>query len=293
MEYTVFFAVALAIFGALFGSFAGAQVWRLRALQLKQDKKAGEKIDRKEYSRLKKLMGVKVSKDRSRCLECGYELKWYDLIPIVSWLTLRGKCRECRRPIGRMEILLEVGLAAFFVGSFLLWPTSFDTALHIASFVTWLAAGVVLAILFAYDAKWYLLPDSMNFTLAGLGLVYAVLVVLQAPDTMEAVYMALGSVGILSGIYLVLYLISKGSWIGFGDIKLGLGLGLLLADWRAAFIALFLANFIGCLIVIPGLATKKLQRTSRVPFGPLLIVGMILSFFISPWIIEHYLFALV
>lgn len=293
MEYTVFIAIALAIFGTLFGSFAGAQVWRLRARQLRLDKKAGEKVDRAEYARLKKLMGLKVSKDHSRCLSCGYELKWYDLIPVVSWLALRGKCRECRKPIGRMEILLEVGVAAFFVGSFLLWPTALEGWLQIAAFVTWLAAGVALAILFAYDAKWYLLPDGINFTLAGLGLVYATLVVLQSPTPLSAIGMALGSVGILSGLYLAIYLVSRGNWIGFGDIKLGLGLGLLLADWRAAFIALFLANFIGCLIVIPLMITKKLTRTSRVPFGPLLILGMIISFFISPWIIDQYLFALV
>jgi leader peptidase (prepilin peptidase)/N-methyltransferase len=291
MEIVIY--VGLVLFGLVFGSFAGASVWRLRARQLVADKKAGEHVDRTEYKQLKKLMKVSFSNDRSRCLHCGYELKWYDLVPLVSWIALRGKCRECRKPIGIMEPLIEVGTALFFVLSYALWPFALDMPLHIAAFVTWLIAGVGLAILFAYDAKWFLLPDGINFTVIGLGAVSAALMVASSADPGNAALNVLGSVAILSGLYFVLYIVSQGRWIGFGDIKLGLGLGLLLGDWQLAFIGLFLANLIGCLFVIPLMATGKLTRTSRVPFGPLLIIGAVIAKLVGTGIVEFYALSLI
>ncbi|MGI9339470.1 MAG: hypothetical protein ACR2PP_02415, partial [Psychrobacter sp.] len=89
-------------------------------------------------------------------------------------------------------------------------------------------------------------------------------------------------------IYLLLYLYSKGAWIGFGDVKLGVGLGLLLGQWQLAFLALFLANLIGTLIVMPSLVTGKLDRHSQVPFGPLLIAGTIISVLCGQWIIDTF-----
>ena len=284
--------VGLALFGLVLGSFAGASVWRLRARQLVADKKAGESVDAAEYNQLKKLTQVKTSKDRSRCLHCGYELRWYDLIPLVSWLTLRGRCRRCRQPIGLMELLIELGTALFFVLSYALWPVPLDGGLAIAGLATWLVAGVGLAILFAYDAKWFLLPDSITYSVIGLGLVSAILTVAASDAPGAAVLNIFGSVAVMSGIYFALYIVSKGRWIGFGDIKLGLALGLFIADWQLALVGLFLANFIGCLIVIPLMVMGKLRPDSHVPFGPLLIVGAILAKLIGVFIIDFLLFGL-
>ena len=289
---TLVILVGLALFGLVLGSFAGASVWRLRARQLVADKKAGEHVDHSEYTQLKKLAGEKLSKDRSRCLHCGYELRWFDLIPLVSWLSLKGRCRHCHKLIGRMEPLIELGTAVFFVASFLFWPVELSSALQIAIFVIWLVAGVGLAILFAYDTKWFLLPDRINFTVIGLGLVSAILTIVASHDVLGTIVSILGSVAVLSGIYFVLYLVSKGRWIGFGDIKLGLGLGLLLADWKLAIIALFFANVIGCIIIIPLMASGKLKRNSRVQFGPLLITGTVITKLIGVTIAEFYTLSL-
>jgi len=289
---TIVIIVALLLFGATLGSFAGAMVWRLRARQLVADKKAGEPVDTAELKKLKPIAAQKVRSDRSRCLHCDYTLRWYDLIPVVSWLSLKGRCRHCRKPIGVMELLLEVGVAALFVVSYVFWPFALVDGLSIAVFTVWLLAVVGLAILFAYDTKWFLLPDSVNFTVIVLGLVVAVLTVLQASQTVEAILTVIGSVAVMSGLYLALYVISKGAWIGFGDIKLGLGLGLLLADWQLALLALFLANLIGTMIVIPLMVTKKLKRTSRIPFGPLLIAGTVIALLFGGAVVDFYLFAL-
>jgi leader peptidase (prepilin peptidase)/N-methyltransferase len=77
-------------------------------------------------------------------------------------------------------------------------------------------------------------------------------------------------------------------WIGFGDVKLCLGLALLLADWRLAFIALFAANLIGSLAVLPGLMMKKLKGNSHVPFGPLLIAGFLVAGLFGIHILDWY-----
>lgn len=290
MDFIIY--LGLVLFGLVLGSFAGASVWRLRARQLVADKKNGEHVDHSEYKMLRKLAHEKVSKDHSRCLHCGYELRWFDLIPLVSWIALRGRCRDCRKPIGIMEPLIELGTAAFFVVSYVLWPFDLTTGLQITQFVIWLISGVGLAIMFAYDSRWYLLPDKINFAVIALGLVSAVLMIIQSQNHVGAVLNVLGSIVVLSGIYFVLYMISKGRWIGFGDVKLGLGLGLLLSDWQLAIIGLFFANLIGCIIVIPLMASGKLKRNSHVPFGPLLIAGAIVAKLVGMGIAEFYTLSL-
>lgn len=286
-EFVVY--VALVLIGACLGSFAGATVWRLRARQLQYDKDNKETYDKHEYGRLKKLLNKKSIEDRSQCLECGYQLKWYDLIPIVSWLSLRGKCRSCKHPIGRFELAMELGMVAFFVLSYILWPGGVESALAIVHFVLWLIAGVIMAILFAYDAKWYLLPDSMSIALGVVGLAIVGVSAAESENIVATLLSALGAVGVLAGLYAVLFFVSKGKWVGFGDVKLGVGLGLILVDWQLALVALFLANLIGCLIVIPLMVVKKLKRDSHIPFGPMLISGTILAWFFGWYILNFYL----
>jgi prepilin signal peptidase PulO-like enzyme (type II secretory pathway) len=273
--FTVY--LALVLIGLCLGSFAGATLWRLRARQLVEDKAEGEAYDKTEYKRLKKLTTSPLSKDRSQCLHCSYVLKWYDLLPVISWISLGGKCRNCHKPIGYLEPLIELGVAAFFVISFLFWPYALINPVDIIRFIIWLIAGVTFAILFVYDLKWFLLPDKVNFVLIALGIITSILTVISASDSGTALGSIAGSVLILSGLYFLLNKISKGKWIGFGDVKLGLGLALVLADVRLAFIAIFAANLIGTLIVVPPMLAGKLKRTAHVPFGPLLILGTVVA----------------
>lgn len=289
--------ILIGILGAAFGSFAGAQIWRLRARQLVEDKKAGEKVSAKELKKLSPLI-KKVSKDRSRCLSCGHVLAWYDLIPLVSWLSLRGKCRYCKKFIGWTEFLLEVGMAALFALSVVLWPMPLASFWQILTLVLWLAALVLLAILFVYDLKWLLLPDIVNIPFIVLGAVFAGIKLCLASDVTSALTSLLGAVFVLSGIYLLLYLFSKArygedkTWVGFGDVKLGLGLSLFLGNWLLAFAALFAANLIGTILVLPSMLTGKLRGNSRISFGPLLIAGFLIVWLFSESILNWYQFIL-
>lgn len=280
--------VILALVGLCLGSFAGATVWRLRARQLVQDKAAGEKVNAKEYETLQPLSKATVTSDRSRCLHCGHTLAWYDLVPLISWVSTKGNCRYCKKPIGWFEPLIELGVASLFVASYLLWPIVFSSQLNVIGFLLWLIAGVMLSILFAYDLKWSLLPNVIVFPLIAISFVVAIIHLTNSVDVLGSIEGQLISIIILSGLYFFLWAISKGKWIGFGDVKLGLALALLLGDWPLAFVALFAANLIGCLIVIPGLLSRKMTRKTRVPFGPLLIAGCILAMLLGDRIINLY-----
>lgn len=289
MDYVVVIYIALGLFGAAFGSFAGAMMWRLRARQLKEDKAAGEEIDKKEYKRLKPLIEQGFLKGRSVCLDTGKVLPWYDLIPIVSWVMLRGRSRFSGKPIGKFELIIEIVMAVFFVASFLFWPHEFATWQSIALFISWLISGVGLAILFAYDVKWFLLPDRIVYPLIILGCIMVILRVSEAPAVLPALLDTLYAVLVLGGLYAVLHVVSKGRWVGFGDVKLGIFLGLSLSSWPLALLCLFLANFIGCLYVVPALLMGKMTRTSRVPFGPFLILGFIVTGLFGHVLIDWYL----
>jgi len=282
-----FWILSLAVLGLCFGSFAGATVWRLRAKQLEYDKKQGEPVDPKEYKRLRTLQDGFGAHDRSRCLSCQHTLAWYDLLPMASWLSTRGKCRYCKQPIGWFEPLIEITTALVFVLSYLLWPFGFASSLHVGLFALWLVILIGLTIIFWYDSKWFLVLWVTIWPLLILATIFALLQYVIEPETVT-ILSVMGSITILAGLYWLLWAASKGAWVGLGDAQIGAVLGLILVDWRKAFLALLLANAIGTLVVIPGLLTKKLTRKSAVPFGPLLISGALISFLLGDTIIAWF-----
>lgn len=279
--------VLLAVIGLMMGSFVGASMWRLRATQLREDKLHGH-VNHSDAVEVKHLKQHSLSKDRSVCLECGHKLRWYDLIPIVSWVYLDGKCRYCNAKIGVLEPILEVGLATVFVVSYVFWPNELNNWVDIALFVSWLVSVVGLSILLIYDAKWFLLPNKIVFPLIGLGVITSVLYVIKFGFSIEVLSSLLISLFVLAGIYYVIYVLSKHQYIGFGDIKLGIALALLVFDARLAILTLFLANFIGVLVILPGLLSKKVSRRTRIPFGPFLILAYFISVVFGSAIVAWY-----
>lgn len=263
MEKT-YFAVALFFVGLCLGSFVNAAVWRIKN---------------------KKDLVIA----RSECTKCHYKLGWMDLIPVLSWVMLRGKCRRCHKPISIQYPLVELAVAAFFLISLAFWPYGFDSVNHLLQFAIWLLAGVGLTILFVYDMKWLILPDKVVFPVIGLGIGMTVLKGLEATSISAFLIDVVLSLFILSGFYLILFVFSKGKWVGFGDIKLGVALALLLCSWQLSLLAFFLANLIGTLVFAPALTTGKLKRTAHIPFGPFLIAGFLIAGLFGQAIIDWYL----
>ena len=273
--------------GLVLGSFAGATVWRLRAHQLVQDKKDNEEYDEAELNRLRPLLRAKTTNDRSQCLHCNHTLAWFDLIPLVSWVSTWGKCRYCKKPIGHFEPLIELGSAILFLAFSYYWVLMYPDGAWIG-FAVWMVILTLFVILFAYDLKWFLLPDIIMLPLIALAALYAGYGIATADTPLLLLASTAGAVATLSGLYLALWLFSKGRWVGFGDVKLGLALGLLLMDWQLGLLTLVLANLIGTLIVLPGLVTGKLSRQAHIPFGPLLIAGFFIALFFGHSIIDGY-----
>lgn len=284
----VFLSICAGIMGAALGSFAAAQVWRLRATQLRAEKAAGDDIDVSEYKKLKPLLGQTFRTDRSRCLSCGHTLAWYDMVPVVSWLLVRGKCRYCKKPIGWTEFFAEVGLGLLFGLSVFFWQDSLSDPLEVVKLLLWLAALVMLTVNFIYDMRWSLLVGWLNWLLILCGVVFAGISIAQSPEPWVALSSTVGAVTILGGLYALLWVISRGRWVGDGDMYLGAGIALFLGHWQLAFVALFLANLVGTLVVLLGMIRGTLARGSHIPFGPLLIIGGLLAWFFGEMIIFGY-----
>ena len=242
----------LFLVGAVMGSFAGAVAWRL--------------AKRRDFVR-----------ERSECEHCHHVLAPKDLIPVYSWLSLKGKCRYCQKPFGTSALLLEVGLGFAFVVSFAVWPYGFET-IGMALFITWLVSLVALTILFVYDLRHYILPDVIVWPLALLGAIMFVLrMLLQDTSIAWWILEAILALLPITGLYGLLYAVSGGKWIGFGDVKLGIFMGLALG-WQYALMALLIANYLGFFWVLPKLVRGKLNKTSHMPFGPFLIAATFISF---------------
>lgn len=186
--------------------------------------------------------------------------------------------------------MLELAMAGLFVSSYLFWPLSFMSWQAWASFALWLVYLVGLVALVVYDLRWMTLPNVIIFPLIGVAFVESAIRYSLMPGGTIVGYgigITLG-VAVLAGLYWLLYLASKGKWVGLGDVKLGIFMGIVLG-WQRSLAALFLANIIGCIIVLPGLVMGKLNRKSRVPFGPFLIAAFMVSFLFGDRIIDWYL----
>lgn len=248
----ILIGVYIALLGSSMGSFAGAVAWRL-------------------------YKGRDFVRERSECEHCHHVLGWYDLIPVVSWLQLGGRCRYCHRPIGTSALLLELGTAASFVLSFAFWPFGWSS-LGLALFIAWLVSLVLLTILFIYDLRHSLLPDVLVWPLAVIGLaMFCMKALLEGQSYTQWPLEALLALLPITGVYGLLNVLSRGRWIGLGDVKLGLFIGLALG-WQNATLTLFLANYLGFFWVIPGMVRGKFDRNARMPFGPFLILATFIAF---------------
>lgn len=245
----------------------------------------------------------------SVCEHCGRRLKWYDNIPLLSWLMLRGRCRHCHARIGAGEFLAELGGGAMGLLLAAVMPLTgyavLDAgrgALTLAGIAQggtilapwawgiWAAQvvlGLVLLFLAIYDGLYGELPTrGLTFSLICATLVvilrqwssFAVSAEASFWGDLEGWAPALDSLAsalVLGGIYLLLYLISRGKWVGDGDWPLALAIGLSLGSPWLALCALFVANFSASLVMGPAALRAKTSSGSayQIHFGPFLVLA--------------------
>lgn len=262
--------LALLIFGLAFGSFINALVWRIYK-QSKSSKRS------KKYS---------ITTGRSMCVHCSHELGAKDLVPVLSWLSLKGRCRYCNKPISWQYPAVEALTAVLFAGSYIFWPFGFEF-LGVILFIVWLAILIGLIALAVYDIKWQLLPNRIVFFLYYLGGLYVILRFVQ--DMSYAIVAeAVLSTLIGGGIFWILFHLSDGKWIGGGDVKLGFLLGAIVFEPQYALMVIFIASLLGTLYSLPQMVSGKLAKQSRIPFGPFLIVATVIVLFFGADLSDAY-----
>jgi prepilin signal peptidase PulO-like enzyme (type II secretory pathway) len=268
----------LIVLGLCFGSFTNALVWRLHEQATQKSKKKPN---------TKYLADLSISTGRSMCPDCKHELGALDLLPVISWVGLRGKCRYCHKPISAQYPLVELLTAALFVLSYACWPLTLHSSQDIV-FGLWLVCLVGFMALTIYDLRWMLLPNRLIFPLTGIAAVSAGISIGLSDQPLRALINTLVSVVVGSGLFYLIYQVSQGKWIGGGDVKLGWLFGLLVATPGRSFLVIFLAALLGSLASIPLLFTKRLKSSSQIPFGPFLIAGTVIVVLFGAHIIHWY-----
>ncbi len=232
------YIILIFIFGLCVGSFLNVVIYRLQKKQ-------------------------SVVKPHSYCPRCRHRLFWFDLIPMVSFVILRGSCRYCQKKISWQYPLVEAACGLLFV--FFLLADGLTPILFFH-----LLFSVILLLVFVYDLKYFLIPDA--FILVGAVGAILASIFWGTPVFPQAL---LGSI-LGGGFFAFLVLISRGRWMGGGDVKLGFLMGLILG-WSHLLLALFLAFVGGALVGIILILAGKKTLKSAVPFGTFLSVATLVA----------------
>jgi prepilin signal peptidase PulO-like enzyme (type II secretory pathway) len=226
--------------------------------------------------------GESFLKGRSYCPHCKHILSWKDLIPIFSFLILKGKCRYCGKPISLQYPLVEFFTGILFV-LFLIYGgwTSIDLIFY------WVLT-CFLIIIFVYDLKHYLIPDKIIYSAIALTLLYQFFKFWNFGHwDLFGIWNLI--IGILPSLFLLaIVLISHETWMGFGDFKLSILMGLFLG-WPKILVALFFAFFSGAIASLILIFLRQKTLKSQIPFAPFLVTGTFFSIFFGEKLIDWYL----
>jgi leader peptidase (prepilin peptidase)/N-methyltransferase len=268
-------------YGLILGSFVNALVWRIHEQSLASNRK---------NKKIKEAKNISITRGRSMCTACGHQLHAKDLIPVLSWLFLKGKCRYCKTPISPQYPIVELATTILFVVSFHFWPYGLSTIYDKVNLLSWFIMLVGFVALAVYDFRWMLLPNRVVFPVLGVALAnWMILFTQSLSDPKDLLVRTALGIAISWGIFQAIYTISKGKWIGGGDVKLGLVIGVLLSDPIKSFLVLFMGSLLGSIFSIPSMARKKkTDKSILIPFGPFLIVGTYIAFIFGDRIIDWY-----
>jgi leader peptidase (prepilin peptidase) / N-methyltransferase len=258
------------VFGLVLGSFLGAVNYRL---------KTAEDIVFK----------------RSHCPLCKHDVRWYDNIPLLSFIVLHGRCRDCKKYISWEYPLIELmtgilfaGVAIKFFGLPIFGISGTVTGLigtsSIIDMSFFLFAVCYLVLIFWHDYDYMLIPDAVVFPAVIVTFFYQIYKYTQSPlgianfnsPITGAIVAALGA----ALFFFLLIWISKGKWIGGGDVKLGFLAGLIVG-WPKILFVFFFSYLIGSVVSLSLIVLKKKTWKSQIPFGPFMVVAILLVLFFS------------
>lgn len=249
--------VLVAVVGLAIGSFLNVVIWRVPR-------------------------GESVAHPPSACPSCGERIGPRDNLPVLSWLMLRGRCRHCSARISARYPLIELGTAALFV----LLALRFGLDPVLPAYLYLAAAGVALALI---DLDTRKLPNALvlpSYPVAGVLLVLATLLGSDSGSLLRA---AMGGVAMYAFYFALVFAYPKG--MGFGDVKVAGVLGLYTGwlGWGVWAVGLFGGFLIGGVLSIGLLAVKKAGRKTKIPYGPSLLLGVLLAILVGQPLFDAYL----
>lgn len=262
----IFLLIIVFFFGISVGSFANVIIYRLPENQ-------------------------SIVLPRSYCPACRKSIAAYDNIPLLSFLFLRGRCRHCRAVISLRYPLVELLMGLMFVAVFLLLSTRGEALLRFPFYWYFCFSLVVLSLI---DFKHFILPDLLTYPLLGVGFLLAVLdpARMGAEDIPSALLQALIGAAVGGGSLWLIGLLGKAAFrkeaMGMGDVKLMAAVGAW-QGWGMALFAIFLGALVAALVGILLILLKKARLGSKLPFGPYLALGSLLTLFFGPALISWYL----
>lgn len=245
----ILFYILIFTFGTIIGSFLNVVIYRLNT-------------------------GESILKNRSHCPFCNKRLTWYELIPIISFIIQSGKCRNCKKNISWQYPLVEIFTGLIFVLIFITQYLFINTCFLFV-------ISCFLIVIFVYDLKYYLVADIIIYPAIIVSFLYCLF---DIPVIIDYFFASI----IAGGFFLAIVLISKGKWMGMGDIKIGVLMGLILGmPW--VFVALSLAFLLGAFVSIILLVLKKKTLQSEIPFGPFLVFATFVVMFWGEVLLNWYL----
>jgi len=276
-EWMVYAPWLSLVLGLLIGSFLNVVILRL-PLRLEFDwrRDARDLLELPQPAEEKAPAGIVV--ERSHCPKCGHQLSWYDNIPLLSWLALRGRCRACKAPISVQYPLIEAltGIASFIV----VWKFGTGVEAGVALVFTWIliaASGI--------DFRTTLLPDQFTLPLLWLGLLASVFGLYV--DPVSAIWGAVAGYLSLWSVYWGFKLLTGKEGMGYGDFKLLAALGAF-CGWTGLLPIVLLSSLIGAVVGGTYLALRNKDSQTQIPFGPFLAAAGWVQFLFGPQISAAY-----
>ena len=254
--FEIFWLVVAFIYGMALGSFANVCIYRIP-----------EKVS--------------LWSPPSTCPKCGYQIKWYDNVPVLSYLLLGGKCRKCKTKISMQYPMVEMFTGFLIALIYLKLGLSYDI-IFLSAII------VVLLTIAAIDYKTMIIPNGTVIALIIIGGLYTVARIIFPQEFVISITWLEALIGFFAAsvpLFLVAVL-SKGG-MGGGDIKLMAAAGLFLG-WKGVLVAMIAGSLIGAIVSLTLIALKKKKRKDMIPFGPFLCLGILIAAVIGADIIQWY-----
>jgi leader peptidase (prepilin peptidase)/N-methyltransferase len=232
---------------------------------------------------------------RSKCPSCKNQLRSYELVPLLSFMILKGKCRQCKEKISTFYPFVELVTGLLFALLYFRFADVLAGVNMYLFFAFYILAIMVLVVVFFFDIFHYIIPDKVVIPATIIAAFFAIInIVFHSAWKLDfLVYsptiwnLVLGGV-IGGGFFLILVLISGEKWMGWGDVKLGTFLGIILG-YPLILVSLFFSFTIGSIVSIILIVAKKKTRKDIVPFGPFLVIGALIALFVGRYVVNWYL----